>query len=149
MRFASIEGLERSDLPIASEIWQRDIMASAWTTREVNKLVVHFVRYMLEPNVAALALREIEAQCQLSRDEVQKALTLMRGYGAVTDFLIDGGELRVALNLTFLQRLDVLVTVQRFSDLQGLRGADPRPWTSARREAAWLPSRAIRPGTAA
>lgn len=137
LRFSDIVGLGRPDLPLACEIWLDDIYRAPWITREAMKLSAYFVRYMNRPDANALTLREIESQCQLSADDVRKALVLMRGFGAVEAFVIDRNDIRVGLCLGYLQRLRALEAKHRFTQLPVDAGASPWPWEAA--EDKWLP----------
>ena len=50
VRFASIIGLERADLPLAGEVWQADMCVQPWCKREFIKLAMVFTSYMAEPS---------------------------------------------------------------------------------------------------
>jgi hypothetical protein len=131
LRFSDIAGLYRSDLPLACEVWLEDIYRAPWISREAMKLAAYFVRYMGRPEASALTLREIENQCQLSADEVRKALVLMRNFGAVESFMIDRNDIRAGICLGHLQRLRVLEAKSRFSQLLALPITNPSwPWSS-------------------
>ncbi len=127
LRFSSIVGIERSDLPLACEVWLEEVVKAPWSTREAMKLAVHFVRYMTNPDPATLGLREIEGQCGLGPDEVRKTLSLMKNYGAVDDFMCTRDDVKAALNLSLLQRCRVLELKHRHAELAG--GNAPPPWT--------------------
>jgi hypothetical protein len=128
VRFSNIDGLERQDLAIAGEVWLEEICRAPWVTRDVKKLANHFVRYMRDPRPERMLLHEIESEVQLGRDDMLKTLKQMRTYGAVEAFSCERTDLRVSLNLTFLQRLRVLEVTRRFGELCGARGHSPRPW---------------------
>jgi hypothetical protein len=119
VRFSSIEGIGRADLPLACDVWRADVYNSPWAERDSMKLATQLVRYICNPDPNMVLLREVEHQCQLGRDEVKKALNSMRMYGAVDSFTLDRDDVRVYLNLTPLQRLRVLETKRRLLELQG------------------------------
>lgn len=129
VRFESIEGLQRRDLGIASEIWLRDVCASQWISREASRLAAHFVRYMAAPDARQLAISRIEHQVQLTREEIHAALRLLRVYRAVELFSIEGDELRVALHISTLQRLQTLEARHRLDYLT--RQTVPEPVVAA------------------
>ena len=147
LRFSDIVGLERHDLPLACEIWLEDIYRAPWISREAMKLCAYFVRYMSRPDANALTLREIESQCQLSPDDVRKALVLMRSFGAVEAFVIDRNDIRVGLTLSYHQRLRALEAKHRFAQLPA--GAGPTPWPWLAEEHKWLPGQAAPAAAAA
>lgn len=127
IRFASIAGIEREDLPLACEVWLNDLCSALWVTRDAMKLGNYVVRYMLRKAPTLLSLNDIESQYQLGEEEVRKALTLMRTFGAVDSFVCDRSGLRIALSLSILQRLKVLEARHRFTVLvPGVL----RPWTA-------------------
>ena len=129
VRFSSIEGIDREDLPLACEVWLDDLYHASWVTREAMKLGNQLMRYMCRPDPSTLSLREIESQYQLNHEEVRKALSLMRTFGVAENFFCDRTDLKVALNLTVLQRLRVLEAKHRFGMLA--QKGNPRPWTAA------------------
>ena len=117
IRFATIDGLNREDLPLATEVWREDLRSQVWVTRDMLRLATLFVRYMADAQPEHAALSYIERTCQLDRMQVREALRQMRTYGAIEAFALDGNDLRVALNLTLLQRLRVLRCRREFLDL--------------------------------
>ncbi len=120
VRFTSIEGIERDDIPLACEIWREDIVRSPWADGEAMKLATLFVRYVANPDPALTVLDEIERQCQLTRDEVIRSFTMMRAYGAIDAFEFLQDDVRVYLHLSLMQRLRVL---EARAGLRQLRGA--------------------------
>ena len=140
VRFASIEGLTREDLPLAGEIWLDELYRAPWLSREIMKLGAHFVRYMANPNPVALVLKEIERHHQLLREDVARALALMVTFNAVDAFTIEKDTVKVALNLTLLQRLRVLETKSRLAGLQAASVALPAALPVA--EPRWVPETA-------
>ena len=146
VRFASIEGLVRDDLALAGEVWLRDLMAAPWATREAMKLAVHLVRYMAAPDPQILNPASIEQHINLPQEGLRQALSTMQTYGAVEAFAIERVAVKAALNLTGLQRLQVLEARHRLESLTGQR--------LARRGAVdrWLPQPAapvVEPSTSA
>ena len=144
LRFADITGLERRDLPLATEIWLDDLYKAVWVNRETMKLCAYFVRYMGRPEAGALTLREIENQCQLNADEVRKSLVLMRTFGLVEAFVIDRSDIRVALRLSITQRLRALEAKHRLKQLLGEPTSNSVLWSTGDQK--WLPDL---PGVAA
>ena len=127
VRFLSIAGISREDLPLACEVWISDLCSAPWVSREAMKLGCHMVRYICKPDPAVMNMRDIENQCQISHEDVRKALSLMRTFGAADNFYCDRTDLRVALNLTFFQRLRVLEAKHRFGMMANSN--DCLPWT--------------------
>ena len=119
IRFATIDGLNREDLPLAAEVWREDLRSEVWATRDMLRLATLLVRYMADARPEHATLSYIERTCQLDRPQIQEALRLMRNYGAVEAFSLDGEVLRVALNLSLLQRLRVLKCRREFLELIG------------------------------
>ncbi|MFM9941475.1 MAG: hypothetical protein ACKVP7_18475 [Hyphomicrobiaceae bacterium] len=119
VRFSSIEGIERDDLPLACEVWREDIFRSPWADREAMKVATLFVRYIANPDPKLTVLREIESQCQLTREEVVRSFTIMRAYGAIDAFEFQRDDVRVYLHLSLLQRLRVLEARTRMRQLRG------------------------------
>ena len=140
LRFADITGLERRDLPLATEIWLEDIFKAPWINRETMKLCAYFVRYMSRPDASALTLREIENQCQLSADDVRKCLVLMRTFGTAEAFVIDRSDIRVALRLSITQRLRTLEAKHRLKALLGEPVSNSVLWSTGDQK--WLPDAA-------
>jgi hypothetical protein len=119
IRFACIDGIARNDLPLANEIWLQDVYRAPWASREMMKLAALFVRYMSNAEALNVSLGEIEIACQISPDEVRKTLNGMKGFGAIDTFVCDRQQIQCALNLTLLQRIQVLETRHRYGMLAG------------------------------
>lgn len=117
VRFESIEGLQRRDVPIACEVWLDDVMRAKWSSREAMKLAAHLVRYMVSGDVRLLALGRIEHQTQLTRDEINGALRGLKQHRAIEAYSIQGDQLLVGLLLTTLQKVRVLEARQRLETL--------------------------------
>ena len=96
IRFATIDGLNREDLSLAAEVWRDDLRSEVWATRDMLRLATLLVRYMAGARPEHATLSDIERTCQL-----------------------DGEVLRVALNLSLLQRLRVLKCRREFLELMG------------------------------
>ena len=136
LRFESIAGIKRNDLPIAAEIWLEDLVKGIWITRDVLKLATLFTSYIKYPNPQLLAIGSIERNCGLDKNQVTECLRAMQIYGAVVGFTCDGPVLKASLSLSYLQRLKVLETRLRFSELQDLCRDREMPWHVA--EERWL-----------
>jgi hypothetical protein len=142
LRFAEIDGLDRSDLPLAAEVWLEDIKSQSWASRDIVKLATLFLRYLLNPTPEMLRLSRIERICQLDRMQVLEALRLMQVFGAVDAYAVDGDSISVSLNLGLLQRFRVLSVRKKFEELL----SEPRPnWPEAAPmgEEKWRPDKAI------
>jgi hypothetical protein len=96
---------------------------------------------MADPNPSHLIVREIEREYQMVRDDVQRALMMLRTFGAVVAYAIDKDDIRVALNLSVLQRLRVLETSRRLRELTTTPDEPQRPLPKPVREKAWVPDR--------
>ena len=136
VRFAAIDGITREDLPLANEIWLQDLYRAPWASREMMKLAALFVRYMSNPQSTTLSMAEIEIVCQLSPEDVRKTLAAMKGFGAIDAFSVDRTQVQVALNLSLMQRLQVLEVKQRFTavlpDAQQVWQAPGEKWVLAK-----------------
>ena len=118
LRFASIDGIDRSDLPLAAEVWLEDLRGQCWISREILKLSTLFMRYIAKPDPESLNISQIERTCQLDKKMALDALRVMKMFGAVEAFAYDGESLSVSINLTLLHRLKVLETRNRFNELR-------------------------------
>lgn len=137
IRFASISGIDREELPIAAEVWLESIAQSCWADRNILKLATLFMKYLREPNPALVAFSYIGQAVGVDGRSLDSSLRLMTSYGAVETYDCSGAALRASLNLSYLQRLRVLEIARRFSELQSNRGRPDLPWH--RREPNWLP----------
>ena len=139
VRFQSIEGITRADLPLAAEIWLEDMHRQSWPTREALKLATHFKRYMARPDPKDMTLRAIERHCQLDRKVVLETLRQMQMFGAVEAFGIDGDQVRASLSLGVLQRLRTREASARFRELGVVMGVDLST-NGAPDDSSWLPA---------
>lgn len=117
LRFATIDGLMRDDLPLAAEVWLEDLRAQVWSTREVIKLATLFTRYMADPRPESLLLSRIERVCQIDSDQVMGSLRIMKIYGAIDAYICEDGALSASLRLSLLQRYRVLKIRKDFAAL--------------------------------
>lgn len=145
VRFASIDGLTRDDIALAGEVWLEDLFAATWASREVMKLGVHLVRYMMDPDPALLTYKEIEALCHMTHDDVGRALVHMRSFSAADAFSMESDGIRVAINLSLIQRVRVLEIRERMRILELADVAASVPPSAPVKEARWAPQPAIEP----
>jgi hypothetical protein len=117
VRFANVEKLGKVELDLACDIWLKDIVAAAWATREVMKLAAHFMNYMRAANPSNLNLREMETVLQLNREEINRALSLMKLFAVLSTFTVDKDDVRANLVLSPLQILKMLEMKMRFMAL--------------------------------
>ena len=87
-RFGNLPGVGKDEITTAAEIWLEDIVRAPWATREAMKLAAHLVNYMLSANRTYLHIREMETQLQLNREEINRALSLMRLFRVITAFAV-------------------------------------------------------------
>ncbi len=137
IRFASINGIDSKELPIAAEVWIDSINQSSWADREILKLADVCARYMRNPQPLSIALRVIEQSAGLDRGKVDNNLRLMVLYGAVESYDCGGESLRASLYLTYMQRLRVLEIRRRFCELHPDDYSPALPWHKS--EENWLP----------
>lgn len=137
IRFASISGIDRKELPIAAEVWIDSISQSNWADREILKLSNVCSRYMRDPQPKSVALRVIEQTAGLDRGKIDNCLRLMVLYGAVETYDCGGEYMRASLYLTYLQRLRVLEIRRRFCELHPENTPRALPWHKS--EVNWLP----------
>ena len=72
------------------------------------KLGAHLASYIRAASTTSLLFRELETVIQVTRDQVQRAMGMMRLFGYVQAFSIEREEMKVAMRLSSLQRLRVL-----------------------------------------
>lgn len=128
LRFASIEGIARADLPIAFEVWSNDLASSSWSTREMLKLANQFALYIADPDPDRLSFRSLEGNAGLDRDMVRECLRSFAMFGAVNSYDVETYSFTALLNLTYMQRLKVLELRARFAELSHVGFDDPMPW---------------------
>ena len=81
------------------------------------KLGAHFMNYIQAANPASLALREMETLLQLNREELNRALNLMKLFGTLSSFLVEKDDVRASLTLSPVQILRMLEMKARFMAL--------------------------------
>ncbi len=136
IRFSTIDGLRRSDLPLACDIWAEDVYRAPWGTKDTMKIAAFLVRYITDamPPTSA-TLGGLELRTQLAREDAKQALKVLHLYRAIEAYSIDRNELRVAMRLSDLQRAIVLETIERLEQIAARRSAD-----ELLREERWLPT---------
>ena len=133
VRFVNLEGFDRADIVMAAEIWLSELVNSPWATPEAMKLGAHMVNYIRASATTPLAFREIETALQVTREQVNRALSLMRIFGFVSAFVIEREDMRAGLVLSSLQRLRLLEAKDRLSELShslpAAQSSDAAPWS--------------------
>lgn len=141
IRFATIDGLGREDLPLAMEVWRDDLRAQVWASRDMLKLATLFVRYMADARPEHASLSYAERIYQLDRAQIQQCLRQMQIYGAIEAYSLDCDHLKVAINLSILQRLRVLKCRQELEGLLDQKAAPMHPFPLSG-SPEWLPEQA-------
>ena len=103
------------------------------------KLAAHFVRYMANPDPSHLILGQMERDFNLVRDDILRALVLMRTFAAIDAFTLDKDDLKVALNLSLMQRLRVLESRKRSAELTQAATGVSKPAPLPVKEPRWAP----------
>lgn len=137
IRFASISGIDRGELPIAAEVWLETVAQSCWADRSILKLSTLFMKYMRSPDPAMCRFGYIGQVVGLDKRGLDASMRLMTAYGAVETYDCGGDALRASLNLSYLQRLRVLEIARRFRELQVANPIEDMPWR--RKDENWLP----------
>ena len=122
VRFASIDGISRADLPIAAEIWLEDLSRQRWINPGIQKFATFLMRYMTDSFVKDVTFRLAERYTGLDRKGVLEVLKTMQVFGAAEAYTIDGDVIRVSLALSVLQRLRTLEVQSRFRELSAELG---------------------------
>lgn len=117
VRFVNLDGFDRADINMAAEIWLDDIVQKPWATIEAMKLAAHMVNYIRAASTTPLVFREIETLLQLTREQVTRALSLMKIFGCVSAYVIEREDMRAGLLLNSLQKLRLLEAKDRLSEL--------------------------------
>jgi hypothetical protein len=113
VRFGNLERVDKFQLAVACEIWLDDVLRAPWSTREAMRIGAHLVNYIQSANASILFVREIETALQLNREEINRAMNLLRLFRAISDFKIERDEIRASLNLSTLQTIRLLEVVER------------------------------------
>ena len=103
VRFGNLAQVEMCEIELACDIWLTDLVKAPWVSNQAMKLAAHMVGYIRASNPANLQVREMETSLQLTRDEINRALGLMRLFGALTAFSVDKDDVRATLYLSPLQ----------------------------------------------
>lgn len=155
VRFATLDPFAREDLPLIVEVWRDDVVRAPWATREVMKLAAVLTRYVLDPDSMPMSMGGLENNHHLMRQDVRRALGVMSIFGVVGAFSIDKDELRVALNLTFAQKVRVYELRRAVADMTAAcemrhdhANELPSPFASSEGQQPWLPDAPETPRTA-
>jgi hypothetical protein len=124
VRFSSIQGIQRGDLPLAAEIWYSELIGQIWASRDVIKLAMLLTRYMSEPNEQLVSVNNIERSFNMDVRATLDTLRQMEMFGAIEAFSIKDNELHASLHLSLLQRVKVLETKARLLELSGADSMD-------------------------
>ena len=124
IRFTDIAGLTRHDLPLAGEIWLSDLSKQSWATTNMLKLANYFKRYMEEPDPRLLDLNQMESRCNIDKDQISQTVRQMQMFGIITGYSVENGTVRASLNLTVMQRLQVMEVSRKLAQFQALENRD-------------------------
>jgi hypothetical protein len=117
VRFGNLAKLDKADISLACDIWLQDLVTAPWATREAMKLAAHLMAYVRAANPTALYLREMETLLQLNREEINRAMSLMKLFGVLSAFSIEKDDVRACLHFSSLQSLRMLELRMRYLSL--------------------------------
>lgn len=145
VRFASISGLGREDLPLAAEIWYEDIIRQVWSSRDVIKVALLLRRYMSSPDEKLLSVNYIERTFNLDVRMTLDTLRQMQMFGAIEAFSINHNMLHASLCLSLMQRVKTMEIRARIIELSGARAMDA--FLSGETPDRWLPPGDLAPAS--
>lgn len=119
VRFSNLGEVGKGEIIAASELWLEDLIRAPWATREAMKLAAHLVNYMLSANRAILHVREMETMLQLNREEINRALGLLRLFRAISSFSVEKDEVCASLYLSTAQMIRLIEMKKRQLALLG------------------------------
>lgn len=119
VRFASIAGISREDLPLAAEIWYEDIIRQIWSSRDVIKVALVLTRYMSAPRDELLSVGYIERSFNLDVQQTLDTMRQLQMFGAVEAFSINDNVLHASLCLSLVQRVKTMEMRARIIELSG------------------------------
>jgi len=134
IRFNDMDGLDRSDLPLAAEIWLETVCGGRWSSAEVQKVAAILAGWVRDPSLAEAEHRAIEDKYRLTREEVSRAFSLLKLFGFIEAFTVDREGVKAALKLGTLIKIRVIETRQRYRDLIAAAEASA--------DSRWLPQEA-------
>lgn len=117
VRFSNLEKIGKVELGLACDIWLRDLAAAPWASREAMKLGAHFMNYIRAANPANLSLREVETVLQLNREELSRALNLLKLFAVLSSYTVEKDDMKASLTLSPVQILQMLEMKHRFMAL--------------------------------
>lgn len=132
IRFNDIDGLDRSDLPLAAELWLDTVCSGRWSTAEVQKVAAILAGWIRDPKLAEAEHRAIEDKYRLTREEVSRSFNLLKLFGFVEAFTVEREGIKAALKLGTLLKIRIIETRQRYRDLVAAAEANA--------DARWLPA---------
>ncbi len=131
IRFNDMDGPDRTDLPLAAEIWLDTVCSGRWSSAEVQKVAAILAGWIRDPQLADAEHRAIEDKYRLTREEVSRAFSLLKLFGFIEAFTVDREGIKAALNLGTLIKIRVIETRQKYRDLIAAAEASA--------DARWLP----------
>lgn len=114
VRFTNVGKLDTLSLGLACEVWLKDLVRAPWASREAMKLSAHMMNYVRMANPANMQLREMETLLQLTRDEINRALGLMKLFGVLSTYAVEKDDVRASLTLSPVQTLEMLELQARY-----------------------------------
>lgn len=117
MTFANFEPELASDTRDMCDIWLADICAAGWASREAHRVAAFLAQFLYTGRENDLYMRDLESGINIQPEESQRALKLLKLFGAIEDFQNDRGRLTVQFRVTLGQRVRLLETRARLAQL--------------------------------
>lgn len=116
-RFANFVASSRQELRDMTDVWLSDVCAAAWVSKEAQKLAGVVAEYLLAEKPTAVYARDFESKYNITSEEVNRGLKLLRLFAALEEFTMEKGRLTVAARVTLTQRVRLLELQARHRDM--------------------------------
>lgn len=107
VRLANYEASSAGELRDACDIWLDDICSAGWSTKESHRVAAFLTTCIYGNRMGELYLRELESTLNIQSEESQRALKLLKLFGAIEDAQVERGRITVEIRLTTRQQLKI------------------------------------------
>lgn len=121
VKFVNFTAASPAELRDICDVWLASICSAGWSTREAHRVAAFLTGCVYGNRENELYLRDVESALNIQPEESQRALKLLKLFGAVDDLTIERGKLTVDMRVTLEQRVRL---VEAQGKLAGLAAAE-------------------------
>lgn len=87
------------------DVWLASICSAGWSTKEAHRVAAFIASCLYGNRTAELYMRDVESALNIQPEESQRALKLLKLFGAIEDAQVERGKITVDVRVSLEQKL--------------------------------------------